>query len=308
MPRPIIIDTDPGIDDAVAILLALAAPELEVLGLVAVGGNVPLAATVRNARLVVELAGRGEIPVYAGCPRPIGPQRPFAERAHGAAGLGSLALPGPTDGARPGHGVNFLIDTLRAAAAKTITLCALGPLTDIAAALVMAPDIVDRTAGLVLMGGASRPLSSVSPIAEFNIFSDPLAAALVFESGLPIVMVPLDVTDGLRGTPLRIASIRALGTRCGEAVAELLTPPSGRPDGSGMAMHDACVIAYLLAPELFRAREVNVAVETQSPLTIGATVIDWRGSSGRPPNARVVEEADADGLFALLRQRLAALP
>jgi purine nucleosidase len=307
MPRPIIIDTDPGIDDAVAILLALASPELEVLGLVAVAGNLPLAATARNARSIVELAGCPELPVYAGCPRPLGRTRVDAEAAHGTAGLGDLVLPPPAVPPRPEHGVLYLIDKLRGAEPKGVTLCALGPLTNIAMALVAAPDIASGVAELVLMGGASHGLGNASPVAEFNIYADPHAAALVFNSGLRVTMVPLDVTQGVRSTRERIAPIRALGTRCGVAIAELLGPRRGlaRPP---MAMHDPCVIAYLLMPELFRWREVNVAIETQCPLAMGLTVIDWRGLSGRKPNARVIEAVDADGVYRLLAERLARLP
>ena len=305
MPRPIIIDTDPGIDDAVAILLALASPELAVLGLVAVAGNLPLSATAKNARSIAELAGRPELPVYAGCPRPLGRPRSDAEDAHGAGGLGDLVLPPPALAPRPEHGVTYLVERLRGAEPKSITLCALGPLTNIAMALVAAPDIASGVAELVLMGGGSR--GNVTPAAEFNIYADPHAASVVFDSGLPITMVPLDVTEGVRGTPERVAPIRALGTRCGAAVAELLGPRQalGKPP---MAMHDPCVIAYLLAPELFRWREVNVAIETQSPLAMGLTLIDWRGVSGRSPNARVLETVDANGVYRLLAERLARLP
>ncbi len=307
MPRPIIIDTDPGIDDAVAILLALASPELAVLSLVAVAGNLPLAATARNARRLVELAGRPELPVYAGCPRPLGRARIDAEDAHGTSGLGDLVLPPPALPLRPEHGVLYLIDKLRGAEPNSITLCALGPLTNIAMALVAAPDIASGLAELVVMGGASHGLGNATPAAEFNIYADPHAAALVFDSGLPITMVPLDVTQGVRSTPERVAPIRALATRCGAAIAELLGPRRalGRPP---MAMHDPCVIAYLIAPELFEGREVNVAIETQSPLAMGLTLIDWRGISGRKPNARVIEAVDAEGVYRLLAERLARLP
>ncbi len=307
MPRPIIIDTDPGIDDAVAILLALASPEIEVLGLVAVAGNLPLAATARNALSIAELAGRPELPVYAGCPRPLGRPRIDAEDAHGAGGLGDLVLPPPAAPLRPEHGVLYLIDRLCGAAPKSITLCALGPLTNIAMALVAAPDITAGVADLVLMGGASHGSGNMTPAAEFNIYADPHAASVVFDSFLPITMVPLDVTEEVRSTPERIAPIRALGTRVGGAIAELLGPRQALAKPP-MAMHDPCVIAYLLAPELFHWREVNVAIETESPLAIGMTLIDWRGISGRKPNARVIEAVDADGVYRLLADRLARLP
>ena len=300
MPRRIIIDTDPGIDDAVAILFALASPELEVLGLVAVAGNMPLAVTERNARALVELAGRPDIPVYGGCPRPMGKPLLTAERVHGDTGLGGLALPPPAVAPRSEHGVDFLIETLRRAEPRSITLCALGPLTNIAVALVMAPEIAAGVAELVLMGGAARVPGNVTPAAEFNIHVDPHAAALVFDSALPITMAPLDVTAELRGTPERLAQIQRLTTSCGAAAAALISP--------GMAMHDPSVIAYLIAPELFGGSEASVAVETHSPLTAGMTVVDWREASGRAANARVLEAVDSDGFFRLLAERIARLP
>jgi purine nucleosidase len=312
MPRPIIIDTDPGTDDAVAILLALAAAELEVLGLVTVAGNLPLALTERNARAILELAGRPEIPVYAGCPRPMGPGHVTAEHAHGTGGLGQLELPTPQIPLQPQHGVDSLIETLRAAAPRSVTICALGPLTNIATALIKAPEIAGRMAGLVVMGGASYALGNTTPAAEFNMHADPFAAAVVFDSGAPITMIPLDLTHQVLSTPERIARLRALGNRCGQAAALLLEPPRAARRGQGKrptyALHDPCVIAYLLSPDLFEGVEANVAVETQSPLTLGMTVIDWRGISGRRPNARVMTEIDAERFYALLTDRLADLP
>jgi purine nucleosidase len=298
--RRILIDTDPGVDDAVAILLALASPELEVLGLVAVAGNLPLDITERNARALVELTGRPDIPVFAGCPRPLSRTPITAEHVHGEDGLGGLALPMPAMALRPEHGVDFLIQTLRQAAPNSVTLCALGPLTNIAVALVMAPDIAAGIAEIVLMGGAARLPGNITPAAEFNIHVDPHAAALVFDSGVPITMAPLEVTAELRGTSECLAAIGRLATRCGGAAARLIGPK--------VAMHDPCVIAYLIAPELFQGREANVAVETQSPLTIGMTVVDWRGRSGRPANARVLETVDKEGFFRLLAERIARLP
>ena len=311
MPRPIIIDTDPGTDDAVAILLALAAPELELRGLVAVAGNAPLEATERNARAVLELAGRPEVPAYTGCPRPIGRAALTAPHAHGEAGLGGLELPAPRVAPQPQHGVDFLIEALCEAPARRITVCALGPLTNIATALVKAPQIAGQMAELVIMGGASYALGNTTPCAEFNIHADPTAAAIVFNSGAPITMIPLDLTHQVMSTPERIERIGRLGNVCGRAAARLMSPPPrrrGRGKPPAYALHDPCVVAYLLAPELFDGVEANVAIETQSPLTLGMTVVDWRGISGRAPNARVMTTIDADGFYALLTQRLAALP
>jgi len=301
--RRIIIDTDPGIDDAVAILLALASPELKVEGLVAVAGNLPLAITERNARAICELAGRPDIPVYAGCSRPITRTLITAEHFHGESGLGTWTLPEPAVPLQTQHGIDFTIDLLRAAPPKSVTWCALGPLTNVAMALVKAPDIAAGVAELVLMGGASRALGNTTPAAEFNIHVDPHAASIVLDSGLPVTMVPLDVTHEVRSTARRIEAIRALGTPVATAVAELLTPAGPGPD----ALHDPCVVAYLLAPELFGGSYVNVAVECESALTIGMTVIDWRGRSARPANASVLHTVDADGVYALLIERISRL-
>jgi purine nucleosidase len=302
--RPILIDTDPGIDDAVAILLALASPELSIEAIVAVAGNLPLDITERNARAICELAGRPDIPVYAGSGRPLSRLPITAEHFHGENGLRRLALPAPTMALREPSGVDATIDLLRAAPAQSVTWCALGPLTNVAAALGRAPDIAAGVAELVLMGGASRALGNVTPAAEFNIHADPHAAAIVFDSLLPITLIPLDVTHQVRSTIERIARIRAVGTKCALAVTELLTPSGGEPD----ALHDPCVIAYALAPHLFAGSRVNVAIETESPLTLGMTIVDWRGVSGRSANATVLHGVDADGIYALLEQRLARLP
>ena len=302
-PRRILIDTDPGIDDAVAILVALGSPELEVEAIVAVAGNGPLTAMESNARAICELAGRSEIPVYAGCPRPLRGDAVTAMYFHGETGLRDVKLPPPTVPLEAQHGVSFLIDRLRAAAPNSVTWCALGPLTNVATALVLAPEIVLAVDRLVLMGGASRALGNTSPAAEFNILADPHAASIVLDSGLPITMIPLDLTHQVRGTAARIARIRSLGTRSATVVADLLEPVSEEPH----ALHDPCVIAYLLGPELFEGARVNVAVETQSRLTLGATIIDWRGVSGRAANAEVLHTVDAEGVFALIETALAHL-
>ena len=311
--RRIIIDTDPGIDDAVAILLALAAPEeLEVLGIVAVAGNLPLAQTERNARRLCELAGRSDVPVYAGCARPLLRRLATAAHIHRETARDSLLLPEPTVAPRPQHGVDFLIETLRAAEAGTITLCALGPLTNIAMTLVKAPNVATTVAELVIMGGACFELGNVTPAAEFNIHVDPHAAAIVFDSGIPITMIPLDVTHQMLTTPKRLAALRALDNRCGRAVAALLASFERRRrpkfGARATALHDPSVIAYLLKPTLFQGREVNVAVETQSPLTLGMTVVDWWGVTSRKPNLRLMTTVDADGFYELLTAGLARLP
>ena len=311
--RRIIIDTDPGVDDAIAILLALAVPaELEVLGIVVVAGNLPLAQTERNARRVCELAGRPEIPVYAGCARPMLRPLATAEHIHGETDRDRLLLPEPTMALQTLHGVDFLIETLRAAQTGSITVCALGPLTNIAMALVKAPEVAARIGELVIMGGACFELGNVTPAAEFNVHVDPHAAAIVLDSGIPITMMPLDVTHQLLTTPPRLAVLRALDNHCGRAVAALLASFERRRRSKfgtrATALHDPSVIAYLLDPKLFDGREVNVAIETESPLTIGMTVVDWWGVTPRQANARLMNKVDAGGFYDLMTARLARLP
>lgn len=311
-PQKIIIDTDPGQDDAVAILLALASPdEIEVLGITAVAGNVSLALTQRNARMVCELAGRPDIRVFAGCDRPLGRALVTAEHVHGKSGLDGPSLPEPSMPLQQQHGVDFIIDTLRNEPSGTVTLCPLGPLTNIATAMQQAPDIIPRIRQIVLMGGAYFQVGNITPAAEFNIYVDPQAAAFVFGAGVPLVVMPLDVTHKALVTVDRNNAFRALGTPVGTAVAQM-TEFFERFDkekygSEGAPLHDPCVTAWLIRPELFRGRHVNVEIETQSELTMGMTVADWWGVTKRAPNALFMGNIDADGFFALLTARLARL-
>ena len=311
-PRKIIIDTDPGQDDAVAILLALASPEtLEVLGITCVAGNVPLDLTAKNARIVCELAGRKDVRVFAGCDRPLRRSLVTAEHVHGKTGLDGPDLPDPTMTLQDQHAVDFIVDTLRAAPEGAVTLCPLGPLTNIATAMERAPDIIPRIAEIVLMGGAYFEVGNITPTAEFNIYVDPQAADIVFKSGAPLVVMPLDVTHKALVTKARNDAFRALGTTAGVAVAEM-TDFFERFDkekygSAGAPLHDPCVTAYLIRPELFSGRYINVEIETQSELTMGMTVADWWGVSGRTPNATFIGDIDADGFFDLLTERLARL-
>jgi purine nucleosidase len=312
MPRKIIIDTDPGQDDAVAILLALASPEeIEVLGITAVAGNVPLELTAKNARIVCELAGHTDIPVYAGCDRPLNRPLVTAEHVHGKTGLDGPVLPDPEMPLTEGHAVDFIIDTLRAQEPGTVTLCPLGPLTNIATAFQKAPDIVDRVQEIVLMGGAYFEVGNITPAAEFNIYVDPEAADIVFKSGAHIVVMPLDVTHDALVTPHRNDAFRSLDSKVGHAVAEM-TDFFERFDkekygSEGAPLHDPCVTAYLIQPELFSGRHINVEIETKSELTLGMTVADWWSVTDRKPNAMFMGDVDAQGFFTLLTERLARL-
>ncbi len=310
-PRKIIIDTDPGQDDAVAILLALASPELDVLGLTAVAGNVPLDLTVLNSLKICALAGRADTPVFAGCDRPLRHDLVTAEHVHGSTGLDGADLPAPAATAQDQHAVDFIIDTLRSQDAGTVTLCPLGPLTNIGAALQKAPDIADRIAEIVLMGGAYFEVGNITPAAEFNIFVDPEAADIVFKSGCKITVMPLDVTHKALTSRAWIDGLRAIDTPVTNAVAGL-TDFFERFDvakygGTGAPLHDPCVIAYLIQPDLFSGRHVNVEIETASELTRGMTVADWWGVTDRPKTAMFMGDVDRDGYFDLLTERLRTL-
>lgn len=311
-PRKIIIDTDPGQDDAVAILLALASPEeIEVLGITAVAGNVPLPLTQRNARIVCELAGRQDVAVYAGCDAPLTRKLVTAEHVHGKTGLDGPQLPEPTMPLQEQHAVEFIIDTLRSHPKGSVTLCPLGPLTNIATAFQRAPDVVENVAEIVLMGGAYFEVGNITPAAEFNIYVDPQAADIVFQSGVRIVVMPLDVTHKALVTGARVQAFRTMGTEVGRMVAEW-TDFFERFDkekygSEGAPLHDPCVIAYLIQPGLFQGRHVNVTVETGSELTLGMTVADWWRVTDRAPNAMFMGSLDADGFFDLLTDRLARL-
>lgn len=310
--RKIIIDTDPGQDDAVAILLALASPEeIDVLGITCVAGNVPLSLTAKNARIICELAGKTTVPVFAGCEKPLGRPLVTAEHVHGQTGLNGPVLPDPTMPLQDAHAVDFIIDTLRKEPAGTVTLCPLGPLTNIATAFEKAPDIIEKIQEIVLMGGAYFEVGNITPTAEFNIYVDPQAADIVFKSGVSIVVMSLDVTHKALVTKPRNDAFRNLGTLIGRTVAEM-TDFFERFDkekysSNGAPLHDPCVTAYLINPSLFSGRYINVEIETQSELTMGMTVADWWGVTDRAPNALFVGDVDSDGFFDLLTQRLARL-
>lgn len=311
-PRKIIIDTDPGQDDAVAILLALASPEeVEVLGITCVAGNVPLSRTETNARMICEVAGKTETRVFAGRAEPLQRLLVTAENVHGKTGLDGPELFEPSIPLQAQPAVDFIIETLRAEPAGTVTLCPLGPLSNIGEAFQRAPDIIDRVQEIVLMGGAYFEVGNVTPAAEFNIYVDPEAAEIVLKSGTKVTMMPLDVTHKALTTCLRIEALRALNSRVGLFTADMLDFferfDVEKYGSDGGPLHDPCVIAYLIRPELFSGRHVNVEIETQSELTLGMTVADWWGVTDRPANALFIGDIDADGFFDLITERLARL-
>jgi purine nucleosidase len=313
MPRPIIIDTDPGQDDAIAILFALAAHDrLNVLGISTVAGNVPAKLASRNARIVLDWANRTDVPVYAGCPRPLIRDLVTGEHVHGEEGLEGVPIHEPRTELSKRHAVNFLIDTLLNASESSITICCIGPLTNLACALIQSPDIVTGIKELIIMGGAYFVPGNITPTAEFNIYVDPHAAAIVFGSGLQITVLPLDVTHKALTTKARIERLKNLGNQAGELISKILTSygrrQTHRVDSEEGPLHDPCTIGYLLEASLFSGRRVNVSIETASELTFGETVVDWNRITARQANALWITEVDVERFYSLLTQAISGLP
>jgi len=302
--KPIIIDCDPGVDDAIALMLALRSPELTVQAITVVAGNVPLALTQRNARQICELLGRDDVPIYAGCPRPLVRSLITAEDIHGKTGLEGATLPSPQLPLQPTHAVSFLIDTLRSTEAP-LTLATLGPLTNIAVALVQAPDIIQGIDRIVMMGGGITH-GNITPVAEFNIYVDPHAAQVVFDAGIPLTFLSLDITHQVLTTPARLDAIRKIGNPVSDIAAAVLSH-YGKADEEklgklGAPLHDPCVIAYLLRPDLFTTYPGQVQVELNSPLTLGQTVVSLAKTA--QPIVDIVNSVDAAGIYELLTKRL----
>ncbi|WP_283195606.1 nucleoside hydrolase [Rhizobium sp. AN80A] len=311
-PRKIIIDTDPGQDDAAAIMLAFGSPEeLELLGITTVAGNVPLSYTSRNARIICELCGKTDTKVFAGADRPIARPLVTAEHVHGKTGLDGPELDEPTMPLQTGHAVDFIIETLRSEPEGTVTLCTLGPLTNIGLAFQKAPDIIGRVRELVMMGGGFSEGGNITPAAEFNIYVDPEAADIVLRSGVPVVMMPLDVTHKLLTLKSRVKRMAEIGTRPAIAMVEMLEFferfDIEKYGSDGGPLHDPTVVAYLLKPELFKGRICNVEIEVKSELTVGMTVVDWWHVTDRKRNVTVMRDVDADGFFDLLIERFARI-
>ncbi|MGX5736864.1 nucleoside hydrolase [Bosea thiooxidans] len=309
MRETIVIDTDPGQDDAVALLLAFASRDrLDLKAITTVAGNVPVAQSTANALRIRDLARVDDIPVHRGAEAPLIVPLETAEFVCGPDGLAGAGLPAPASEAAPGHAVDAIIAICRAAPGEGITLCPLGPLTNLALAFRLAPDILPKVRRIALMGGAIG-LGNITPAAEFNAYVDPHAAAVVFGCGRPIVMFGLGVTLQAIASHAQIARIGALGNAAGKAVHGMLTRP--RPGGlgsDGHPLHDPCVVAYLLWPELFEGRDCYVTVETGDGPLRGRTTIDWNGRLKREPNADVVASVKAPELFERLIERLATLP
>lgn len=307
--QKIIIDCDPGQDDAVMLLLALACPEeLDILGITTVAGNVPLDLTERNTRIICELAGRPDVPVYAGWEKPMRRELITAENVHGKTGIDGVDIYSPEMPLQDQHAVDFIIETLLDAQDNSITLVPTGPLTNIGHAIDREPDILPKIRQIVLMGGAMREGGNTTPCAEFNILVDPDAAQIVMHCGRPITIVPLDVTHQALVTRKHLKEFRELNSPVGIAIVEMMEFfnrfDSEKYGSEGAPLHDPCTIAYLLKPDLFKGKMCNVEVETESELTIGHTAVDFWGVTNRPKNVNWLYEVDGDGFFNLLIKRL----
>jgi purine nucleosidase len=311
-PRKLIILTDPGQDQAAAILMILGQPShFDVLGLVATAGNINLDHTTTNCLKLMELAGRPDIPVFAGCPQPILRPLVMAEHVHGPTGLDGPDLPVPEIRLQEKHGVDFIIDTVRAHPGE-ITICSLSPITNLAVALRKAPDISEKIVEIVAMLGAYFEVGNITPSAEFNCYVDPEAADIVLEAGIKTTLLPLDVTHQMRSTRVRLQAMRELGNRCGIATAEMLEFSEAfdlkKYGWDGAPLHGPCVPAFMMAPEIFLGRQINVSVELNGTLTSGMTVADWWQITDRPRNVFYVRDGDPIAYYDLLIQSLGNLP
>ena len=307
-----LLDCDPGRDDALAIALLLAsAAEIELVGITAVAGNVPLALTYRNARFLCGLCGFPGVPVWAGADRPLAREPVTGTRAHGESGLEGMAVEAPLVGVESGAAGAFMKETLGAAGDDEITLVAIGPLTNLATLVAQSPELLPKVRQIVIMGGASRAGGNITPAAEFNAYADPHAAARVFDCGRPITLVSLDATHQVLASPAHAERLGRAGGEPARRLAALLRPAThGRAARFGpcrLPIHDPCTVAWLLQPDLFRAEAVAVVVETEGTHTLGATVVDWWGVTGKPPNANWVTEVDGEGVLDLLIERLGRL-
>ena len=306
----IILDCDPGQDDAVNLLLAMSSPdELEILGITAVAGNVPLALTEVNARLMCDVAGRSDIPVFAGCDKPMIRKLVTAERVHGPTGINGMEITKPVHPLQEQHAVEFIIEALSQANDDSITLVPTGPLTNIGVALTRAPEILPKIREIVLMGGAMRESGNTSPSAEFNILVDPHAADIVFKCGRPITQMGLDASHQVLTTRERIERLKGIDNEVARVTVGMLDffkrHDMAKYDYLGAPLHDPCTVAYLLKPEIFKGKLCNVSVETESELTMGHTAVDFWHVTDRPANTNWIYSVDADGFYDLLISRLA---
>ena len=310
--KKIILDCDPGQDDAVALALAMAAKdEIEILGVTTVAGNVPLNLTQRNARIMCEMCHRSDVKVYAGAEKPMAQELVTAEHVHGKSGLDGIEIYEPSHSLEEKHAIDFIIESCLAAELNSLILVPTGPLTNIGLAIDREPDILPKIKEIVLMGGARKEAGNITPSAEFNIYVDPEAAKLVLQCGRPIVMMSLDVTHQVLTTEKRVNTIRNIDSSVGEGIAALIEFYERYDEEKyhldGAPLHDPCTVAYLLKPELFKFKNVNVEIETGGTFTRGATVVDYWEVTDRIPNVQWAYEVDDEGFFDLLNQYLSKI-
>ena len=310
--KKIILDCDPGQDDAVALALAMAAKdEIEILGVTTVAGNVPLNLTQRNARIMCEMCHRSDVKVYAGAEKPMAQELVTAEHVHGKSGLDGIEIYEPSHSLEEKHAIDFIIESCLAAEYNSLILVPTGPLTNIGLAIDREPGILPKIKEIVLMGGARKEAGNITPSAEFNIYVDPEAAKLVLQCGRPIVMMSLDVTHQVLTTQKRVDTIRNLDSSVGEGIAALIEFYERYDEEKyhldGAPLHDPCTVAYLLKPELFKFKNVNVEIETGGTFTRGTTVVDYWEVTDRIPNVQWAYEVDDEGFFDLLNQYLSKI-
>ncbi len=310
MPRKIILDCDPGHDDAIALLLAHGNPEIDLVAVTTVAGNQTLPKVTRNALRMCTVAGISGVPVAAGAAGPLLREQIIAPQIHGESGLDGPTLPESTVSLDPRHAVDVIIDTVMAAKPGEITLVPVGPLTNIALAMRREPAIVERVREVSLMGGAYTR-GNTTPAAEFNILADPEAAAAVFAAPWPVTMVGLDLTHQATAGPDVIERIEAIGTPLSHIVVELLTffgnsyeHVEGMP---APPVHDPCAVAYVIDPELLTTADAFVAVEVKGTWSYGQTVTDFADAYGQPHNTRVATKLDVDGFWNLIVDAIAAI-
>lgn len=311
MKRRVIFDCDPGVDDGVALLLAFSAKkEIDLLGITTVAGNVSAELTARNACLIRDVAGRSDVPVFAGCSRPLVREPVEAGHFHGESGLGDLPISAPTRGASHEQAVDFLVRTLSEAASESIALVITGPMTNVATALQREPRCLKGIKEFVIMGGARSEGGNITASAEYNIYADPHAAQAVFNAGPRVWAFGLDATHQVRATPSRTAAISAIGSSLARTAAQLIefsnALPANGPRAQGSPLHDPCPIVWLIKPELFEFVPCHVDVETESRLTLGHTAVEFRPRADRAQNVQWAVRAHADGIFSLINRLLQA--
>ncbi len=311
--KKIILDVDPGHDDAVAIMFAAASNEIEILGITCVAGNSILENTSRNALKICSFINRTDINIYAGCSKPLKRKLVTASHVHGENGLehsgDEIIIPNDYK-LQEKHAVDFIVETCLKY--KGITLCPTGPLTNIAKAIIKEPKIINNISEIVFMGGAAMTLGNITPAAEFNIYVDPQAANIVFKSQIPLVMMGLDVTHKVLVNDDITNDILSIGNKSSKLFKDLIDFYSifhkKKYNTTSSPLHDPCVIGYILDNKIFSGKKVNLVVEENSDLTIGKTVVDWLEVSDRIKNCLVINDVDSDNFFKLLKNKLSLLP